>query len=194
METCPVISEAKDTNTAFHFLFKEDVCSAKPSSCDWTEMTQAKLRSISWTLSNLTLMDAAELKGQWWKFSSERVGAVNRYLEGTGTETRSILSQMLIWRSEIRVFLRCLMQGAWSGSQQPPCTVVTCPCWLLWRRTGVRTVPPEQVQQRFANSLLGICSVTACDFCRRLKSGPLLWELWLKPLNAVIHDKILFHN
>lgn len=145
----------------FIFCSRRTWVSAKPFSWDWSEMTQAKPRSDSWTSSNLTLVDASELRGHCWKFSSERVSVVNSYLEGSSTEISRILSQMLIWNSEITVFLRCLMQGACSGSKQLPCTMVTCLCWLLLRENwgqnrSTRASPVKSCRQSFLD-LFGHC-------------------------------------
>lgn len=175
----------------FIFSSRRTFLSAKPFSCDSSETAQAKPRNVGWTLSNFTLVDIAESRGQWWKFSSERVNGANTYLEGSDTEISRILTQILIWNAEITVFLRHLLQDACCWSELPPCAIITCPGWLLWNENWdqnrpTRTRPAKGCKQSFLD-LFSHCFWIS-------QAGSLLWELWLKPLNAVIHDLTLFHN
>lgn len=85
------------------------------------------------------------------------------------------------------------MQDACWGAKSLPVPWSLARVGFCGGRTGVRTISPEQVQRRFANSLFWICSVAVSGFHRRLHVGPWLWELWLRPLNAVIHGVTLFH-
>lgn len=173
------------------FSSRSTFVSAKPFSRDWSEMAQAKPRSLSWTLSNFTLVDTAELRGQWWKFSSESVSGANTYLEGSDTEITRIPTQILIWNSEITVFLRHLLQDACWWSELPPCTIVPCPGWLLWNENwGQNHSTRTRLEKGCKQSFLDLFS--HCFWI--LQTGSLLWELWLKPLDAVIHDLTLFHN
>lgn len=171
METSSVISGANDTNGDFIFCSRRTYVSAEPFSRDWSAATRATPRSVSWTLSNLTPVDAAELRGQWWKFSSERVSALNRYLEGRDTEISRILSQMLVWSSEITVFRRCLVQGHLPMLAFVEGELGSELFHQSKSRKGLRTVLFGFVQSPFL-ALAGGCSL-------RLFYGNCGWNLWM---------------
>lgn len=83
---------------------------------------------------------------------------------------------------------RCLL-----GEQtEPPYSMVTCLCWLLWRENWCRSHSTRQSPAKGCKQpvLFQACSATLCDFHSRLQAGPLLRELSLAPLDVVMRDII----